>query len=191
MEHHVVKLVMLGDGGVGKSSIVKRKIRGVFVICEYNPTTEDTYRKLITVDREQVMLEIYDTFGLEEFTALRDVYIRDCEGFIIVYSVISPNSFEQVKEIYERIIEVKGLDCDHIPIIIAGNKIDLEKDREVTFEEGRELANKLGVDFMECSARNDIKINELFYRITFDVMVNLPPTKNDTPTPKTRGCLLC
>ncbi|KAL7714691.1 Uncharacterized protein QTN25_007779 [Entamoeba marina] len=156
MQHHVVKLIVLGGGGVGKSAIVRKKFR--------------IYRKLITVDREQVMLEIYDIAGTEQFKALLEIYIREGDGFIIVYSLIN---------------------CDHIPIIIAGNKIDLEEDREVTFEEGQELSNKLGVDFMECSAKRDIKINELFHVITFDVMVNLPYTKKDTLTSKTRGCLLC
>ncbi|KAL7712834.1 ras-related protein Rap-1b [Entamoeba marina] len=166
MQYREVKLVMLGGGGVGKSAIVIRKVQGVFM-REYDPYIEDSFRKVIDLNGEQVVLEILDTAGQEEYTALRDMYYRQGEGFIIVYSITS--------SIKKDIYRVKDIDDDdYVPIIIAGNKIDLEEERQVTTEEGEQLADEWGVDFIECSAKENINIDELFDTIASNVIGGSP-----------------
>ncbi|KAL7714692.1 Ras family GTPase RAS1 [Entamoeba marina] len=191
MQHHLVKLVVLGDGGVGKSSIVIRKTNEIFV-DEYDPTIEDSYRKLINVCGEQIMLDILDTAGQEEYIALRGQWTLEGDGFILVYSITDHSSFEEVKEYHKRLYRIKDFDVGQfLPIIVVGNKIDLENERQISFEEGQQLADEWNVDFIECSAKEDINVNELFEIITLSVIENLPSFKRNIPTLESRSCLLC
>ncbi|KAL7712833.1 ras-related protein Rap-1b [Entamoeba marina] len=190
MQTREAKLVVLGGGGVGKSSIIIRAVQGIF-LTGYDPYIDDSFRKVIDLDGEPVMLEILDTAGQEEFTALRDLYYRQGEGFIIVYSITSHNSFEEVSQIQEQIYRVKDIsEGGYVPIIIVGNKIDLEGDRQVTTEEGEQLADDYGVDFIECSAKENINIIEIFETITSNVISD-SLNENIKPISRTRGCLLC
>uniref|UniRef100_A0A8D2KI69 Small monomeric GTPase n=1 Tax=Urocitellus parryii TaxID=9999 RepID=A0A8D2KI69_UROPR len=80
------KLVVLGSGGVGKSALTVQFVQGIFVE-KYDPTVEDSYRKQVEVDAQQCMLEILDTAGTEQFTAMRDLYMKNGQGFALVYSI--------------------------------------------------------------------------------------------------------
>ncbi|KAL0481158.1 Ras-related protein Rap [Acrasis kona] len=148
MEH---RIVMLGSGGVGKSAISLMFIKGEFVE-RYDPTIEDAYRKAIQIDNERVNIDLLDTAGQEEFTALRDTYMRTGQGFIIVYSVIDPSSFHEADEIFAQLLRTK--DADRLPVVIAANKCDCVNDRSVTTKEGQMLAKKYGATYLEVSARN-------------------------------------
>merc|ERR1712054_160099 len=112
-------------------------------------------------DDQTCLLEILDTAGQEEFTALRDQWIRECEGFIIAYSITSSHSFQQVKVFKQQVVRVK--DDDNLPMMLVGNKCDLEDEREVTTEEGAALAEKLGCQFKEASAKTRKNVEESFY----------------------------
>lgn len=102
-----------------------------------------------------------DTAGQEEFTALRDQWIRECEGFIIVYSITSTHSFHQVRTFKQQVVRVK--DEDNLPMMLVGNKCDLEEEREVPTEEGVALAEKLSCQFKEASAKTRKNVEESFY----------------------------
>jgi len=154
------KICCLGDGGVGKTALTIRLCSNHFVE-EYDPTIEDSYRKQVVIDDQTCLLEILDTAGQEEFTALRDQWIRECEGFIIAYSITSSHSFQQVKVFKQQVVRVK--DDDNLPMMLVGNKCDLEDEREVTTEEGAALAEKLGCQFKEASAKSRKNVEESFY----------------------------
>ncbi|KAL7721180.1 Ras family GTPase RAS1 [Entamoeba marina] len=189
MQQQGLRLIVLGGGGVGKSSIVIREVQNVFVEI-YDPTIEDSYRKLMVINDERVILDILDTAGAEEYPPLRDQYIWQSEGFIIVYSITRHVSFEEVSIFYDQFLKVKGKDTN-APIIIAGNKIDLENERQVTTEEGQQLADELGVDFIECSAKEDINIDELFETIALSVIECSAKKERGLKPERKRGCLLC
>ncbi|CAG8531742.1 6485_t:CDS:2 [Paraglomus brasilianum] len=121
------KLVVLGDGGVGKT---------------YDPTIEDSYRKQVVIDEQPCVLEVLDTAGQEEYTALRDQWIRDGEGFLLVYSISSRSTFERVERFRDQITRVK--DSESVPLMLVGNKCDKITEREVSREEGQNMAKKLG-----------------------------------------------
>merc|ERR1712125_16110 len=153
---------MLGGGGVGKSAITIQFVQNKFV-NEYDPTIENSYRRQFTVNDEEIVLDILDTAGQEEFAAIRDSHIREGLGFIIVYSVTSKESFKEVNDFRERVLKVK--DKDSYPMLLLGNKCDLTKDRVITTEEGEEAAIKMNIPFKECSAKNRINIEESFQEI--------------------------
>ncbi|KAM9999662.1 hypothetical protein ACTFIZ_008139 [Dictyostelium cf. discoideum] len=157
--NNVISLCIMGDGGVGKTAVTIQFISNHFVYY-YDPTIEDSYRKQCLVDDQVYMLDILDTAGQDELTAMRDQWIRSCEGFVLVYSVTSRSSFDQIQFFREQIIRV--LDSDDVPIMMIGNKIDLDDERQVTFQEGKDLARCLGMSFMEVSAKNRTNVEEVF-----------------------------
>jgi len=141
----VYKLVMLGDGGVGKTAITIRFVSDRFV-HEYDPTVEDAYKKEHQIDGKEVTVEIVDTAGQEEYTSgLQDKFIRGGEGFILVYSITSRSSLNRVKEIRNKIAWTK--DSEDVAMILVGNKSDLVKERQVPAQEGKEVAQEFGCPF--------------------------------------------
>eukprot|EP01120_Amphizonella_sp_Union-15-10_P015701 TRINITY_DN8122_c0_g2_i1.p1 TRINITY_DN8122_c0_g2~~TRINITY_DN8122_c0_g2_i1.p1 ORF type:complete len:143 (-),score=11.19 TRINITY_DN8122_c0_g2_i1:256-642(-) len=114
----------MGDGAVGKSCLTIQFCQNHFV-PDYDPTIENMYRKQINVDSTTVSLEILDTAGQEEYSAMRDQYIQAGQGFLIVYAVNNPKSFQKLNIFREAIFQVK--DAESFPIVLVGNKIDLEK----------------------------------------------------------------
>ncbi|KAG5419092.1 RAS1 [Candida metapsilosis] len=154
------KLVVVGGGGVGKSALTIQLIQSHFV-DEYDPTIEDSYRKQCTIDGEQVLLDVLDTAGQEEYSAMREQYMRTGEGFLLVYSINSKNSLEELQTFYEQILRVK--DSDQVPVLVVGNKCDLEMERQVSYEEGQALANSFNCPFLETSAKLRINVEEAFF----------------------------
>ncbi|CAJ1084619.1 hypothetical protein ANANG_G00215510 [Xyrichtys novacula] len=120
------KLVVLGSGGVGKSALTVQFVQGIFVE-KYDPTIEDSYRKQVEVDGQQCMLEILDTAGTEQFTAMRDLYMKNGQGFALVYSITAQSTFNDLQDLREQILRVK--DTEDVPMILVGNKCDLEDER--------------------------------------------------------------
>lgn len=102
------KVVVLGSGGVGKSALTVQFVTGTF-IEKYDPTIEDFYRKEIEVDSSPSVLEILDTAGTEQFASMRDLYIKNGQGFILVYSLVNQQSFQDIKPMRDQIIRVKRL----------------------------------------------------------------------------------
>jgi len=145
------KLVLLGAGAVGKSAITLRMVSNDFR-QDYDPTIEDSYTCSVMVDGTTAVLDILDTAGQEQFSTLLDHWIRDAEGFLLVYSIQSYVSFEHAKKLYDKIAHNK--EDSPINLILLGNKCDLpDQDRAVRYEDGKEYANELGCPFFECSAK--------------------------------------
>ncbi|PAA85765.1 hypothetical protein BOX15_Mlig023552g2 [Macrostomum lignano] len=163
------KLVVLGSGGVGKSALTVQFVQGVFVE-KYDPTIEDSYRKQVEIDSSQCMLEILDTAGTEQFTAMRDLYMKNGQGFLLVYSITSQSSFNDLAELREQILRVK--DSDNVPIIVVGNKCDLEDERTVGKERGHSLARQWNCAFLETSAKAKLNVQEVFFDLVHQINSN-------------------
>eukprot|EP01087_Luapelamoeba_hula_P017479 TRINITY_DN550_c0_g1_i1.p1 TRINITY_DN550_c0_g1~~TRINITY_DN550_c0_g1_i1.p1 ORF type:complete len:194 (-),score=36.67 TRINITY_DN550_c0_g1_i1:308-889(-) len=157
------RFVVVGAGGVGKSAVTVRFIQGNFVE-KYDPTIEDSYIKQVEVDGVACVLDIMDTAGQEEYRALRDSYMKNGQGFVLVYSVTSPTSHDHAAKIQKQILRIKE-DTPDIPIMLVANKIDLEEERAVTTEEGKAMAKDLGCGYIESSAKTNHNINEIFDRL--------------------------
>ncbi|CAF0786645.1 unnamed protein product [Brachionus calyciflorus] len=154
------KIIILGPGGVGKSALTQRFISGNFIEA-YDPTIEDCYLKTVKYKNKEYKLEILDTAGTDQFTSLRDVYINSGDAFVVVYSIDSISSFNDIQSIIDQICTIK--ESDPSPLIIVGNKCDLDEDREISEEMGEMLANSSRCSFIETSAKLDLNIKEIFY----------------------------
>merc|ERR1712048_925904 len=93
------KITVLGSGGVGKSALTIRLITGTYE-ANYDPTIEDSYRKQVQIDGKPALLDILDTAGQEEYAALQDQWIREGDGFLIVYSITASNSLEEAEALW-------------------------------------------------------------------------------------------
>ena len=160
------KLVIVGGGGVGKSALTIQLIQNHF-IDEYDPTIEDSYRKQVTIDEETCLLDILDTAGQEEYSAMRDQYMRTGQGFLCVYAITSRSSFDEINAFREQILRVK--DADTVPMVLVGNKADLEAERQVTKVEGQDLAKSYGCAFFESSAKTRVNVEEGFYQLVREI----------------------
>ncbi|GAC97298.1 hypothetical protein PHSY_004883 [Pseudozyma hubeiensis SY62] len=160
------KLVVVGGGGVGKSALTIQFIQSHFV-DEYDPTIEDSYRKQCVIDEEVALLDVLDTAGQEEYSAMREQYMRTGEGFLLVYSITSRNSFDEISTFHQQILRVK--DKDSFPVIVVANKCDLEYERQVGSHEGRELAKHFGCRFIETSAKQRINVDEAFSNLVREI----------------------
>ncbi|EDO39171.1 predicted protein [Nematostella vectensis] len=171
------KLVVVGGGGVGKSALTIQFIQSHFV-SDYDPTIEDSYRKQCVIDERVAHLDILDTAGQEEFSAMREQYMRSGEGFLLVFSVTDRSSFEEINKFYNQILRVK--DRTEFPMIICGNKSDLEYERTVSTAEGQELARQLRIQYLETSAKQRTNVDQAFHDLVrairrFTVATEAPP----------------
>ncbi|UNI24607.1 RAS2 protein [Purpureocillium takamizusanense] len=172
------KLVVLGHPGSGKTAMVTQFCLNHFVET-YDPTIEDSYRKQVVVDGQPCMIEVLDTAGHEEYTALRDQWIRDAEGFIIEYSISSRRAFKEVRRFHTQVMRVKGMQSAISsisrseglpedlppPVVLVGNKCDKITEREVSTKEGYDLAREMECEFVKCSAKNSINDEKTFYDV--------------------------
>ncbi|XP_040976445.1 ras-related protein Rap-1b isoform X3 [Aquila chrysaetos chrysaetos] len=118
------------------------------------------HEKQVEVDAQQCMLEILDTAGTEQFTAMRDLYMKNGQGFALVYSITAQSTFNDLQDLREQILRVK--DTDDVPMILVGNKCDLEDERVVGKEQGQNLARQWNnCAFLESSAKSKINVNEV------------------------------
>merc|ERR1712061_571064 len=169
------KIVVLGSGGVGKSALTVQFVQGIFVE-KYDPTIEDSYRKQVEVDGQQCMLEILDTAGTEQFTAMRDLYMKNGQGFVLVYSITAQSTFNDLQDLREQILRVK--DTDDVPMVLVGNKCDLEDERVVGKDQGLNLARQFNnCSFMETSAKAKIGVKDIFFDLVRQINKKAPAKK--------------
>jgi len=178
------KLVVLGSGGVGKSALTVQFVQGIFVE-KYDPTIEDSYRKQVEIDGQQCMLEILDTAGTEQFTAMRDLYMKNGQGFVLVYSIIAQSPFNDLPDLRDQILRVK--DKDEVPMVLVGNKCDLTDQRVISTEQGEELAKKFSCAFLEASAKTRTNVDLIFNTLIRQIN-KLNPIKDGGK--KKKGCVL-
>ena len=191
-EDNEYKLVVVGGGGVGKSALTIQFIQHKFM-TEYDPTIEDSYRKQATIDSKTCFLDILDTAGQEEYSALRDQYMRSGQGFLLVFSIIERQSFEEIRNYYEQILRVK--DRDEFPMVLAGNKCDLEDKRLVSTLEGRNRGQEWGIPFFETSAKVPVNVDEVFHQLVREIRKEIAAneqenSKKKKKKKKKKGCII-
>jgi len=162
------QLVVLGGGGVGKSAVTVQFTSFHFVEL-YDPTIEDTYTKSTLIDGEPTVLSILDTAGQEEYVGMRDEKLEKGEGFLLIYSILDRVSFQELFPIKEQISRVR--DFEKVPMVLVGNKADLDQERRISFEEGEELARTFNVPFFEVSAKSRLNIENAFFQLVREIKI--------------------
>uniref|UniRef100_A0A915PQ89 Anaphase-promoting complex subunit 5 n=1 Tax=Setaria digitata TaxID=48799 RepID=A0A915PQ89_9BILA len=184
------KLVVIGEGGVGKSSLTIQFFQKHFVDY-YDPTIEDQYIIHAEVDGQWVIMDgcfsVLDTAGQEEFSAMREQYMRNGRGFLLVYSVTDVRSFEEAPKLFDQVLRVK--DKTEYPVLLVANKIDLVNQRKVTEQQGRELADRLKVPYIETSAKDPpVNVDAAFHELVR--IVKSFPNDEDSDTKKQVGVVM-
>ena len=160
-------IAVVGGGAVGKSAFTIQFIQQIY--CdEYDPTIEDQHRKQVVIDDECALLDILDTAGQEEFSAMRDQYIRSAEGFLLVFSLTSRSSFEEAKAIYNQILRVNE-EKDNVPVVLIGNKCDLIDERQIQRNEIEKFTEMAGIKYFEGSAKQRIQVDQSFYEVVREI----------------------
>jgi len=154
------KVLVLGESGVGKTSIIRRFTEEQYQESYISTIGIDSRSKVVNIGDENVRLQIWDTAGQERFRTLTSAYYRGAMGIILVYDVTSEYSFSSITNWLETIVQNES---KNVCKLLVGNKIDCEEDYKViSTEKGKERADDTGLQFFETSAKTGDKINEVF-----------------------------
>lgn len=151
-----IKIITLGNSGVGKTSFVMRYIGNIYDDYQLSTNGFEIQTKHVKRNGKIYQIDFYDTAGQETYKSIASSFIKNANGIILMYDISNKKSFDEINEWMNDIINIKGAD---FPIILIGNKCDLEN-REVEFEEGENFANENGLKFMETSNKNNTNIEE-------------------------------
>ena len=191
LNENVYKLLLLGDSTVGKTC---------FLIKYTDQSFQDIHMATIGLDyrvktmklknNKEVKIQIWDTAGQDRFRAITKNYYKGSHGIILIYDITNRRTFENVQQWISQIREETS---QNVVIYLIGNKIDMKEERKVSTEEGKKLADELGLPFMETSAKEGININVVFDDIVErvdKVFGNMPkaPKKNKLYKPKKSKC---
>ena len=180
------KIAVMGGGGVGKSAITVKFVQDIF-IDKYDPTIEDSYRKQVSIAGYPYIAEILDTAGTEQFTAMRDLYIKNAEGILLVFSLISHASLKDMENLKAHIDKIHEVP---VPIVICANKCDMTT--EVVFEHSDydEISNKYGGPIYDTSAKSGIGINDAFIALLSKVLDNRKALQGKDGKKKKKKCIV-
>lgn len=153
------KVAVVGSRSVGKSSMTVRFVEDHFVESYY-PTIENQFSKTVEYNGQEYAIEILDTAGQDEFSMMSDKHLIGVHGYLLVYSVTSRQSFELVEVIRDKILNAIG--NENVPLVLVGNKSDLEYQRQVDQSEGLALAQRFGCTFRELSVKENVNVNSAF-----------------------------
>ncbi|VDM66193.1 unnamed protein product [Strongylus vulgaris] len=143
----------------------------------YDPTIEDQYIQHCEVDGNWVIMDVLDTAGQEEFSAMREQYMRNGRGFLLVYSVTERKSLDEAVKLYRQVLRVK--DRAEYPVLLVANKIDLTNQRVVTEAEGRSLAASLKLPYIETSAKDPpVNVDNAFHELV-RIVKSFPSDEDD------------
>lgn len=160
------KVILIGDSGVGKTNILSRYIYNEFKSDSKSTIGVEFTSKRIKINNTSIKVQIWDTAGHERYRAITNTYYKGSNGCFIVYDITNMQSFENIDKWYTDIEKTAN---DAISIVIVGNKCDLENERKVPIEMGKEKAKELGACFFETSALSNINIENIFIEIITNI----------------------
>ena len=144
------KIVFIGDSGVGKTNLLFRLSKDKFLIDSKPTVGVDFFNKTVKHQGKYIRIQVWDTAGQERYKSFVSAYFKECRGIFLVYDITSKESFLNLSKWMTLMLNQTKL--SEVPVIIIGNKNDLENKREVSTEEGKDFARKHGMKFIETSA---------------------------------------
>ena len=171
-----VKIMIIGETKVGKTSLISKYCHNEFSDGQYLSTIGIDFQiKYLTIRSKKVRVQIWDTAGEERFRNISKNYFQSSDGFLVVYDITDKSSFDTMDYWIE---EIKSNSQEHSKMILVGNKCDLEDERQIKNEDGKEYAKKKEIKFFEVSAKNGTNLNEVFETIVKDILKNYSPSEN-------------
>jgi Ras-related protein Rab-1A len=176
---YLFKILLIGNSGVGKSSLLLRFADDTFT-DNFMPTIGVDFKiRTLEVDGKTIKLQIWDTAGQERFKTITSSYYKGAHGIIVTYDVTDKESY---KNIDTWMNEVEKHASDNVSRILVGNKCDLEDSRQVSTDEGKELADTYNIRFVETSAKDSKNVEEAFTLMTKEIKSRVVHTEARKPS---------
>jgi len=176
----LIKLLLIGDSGVGKSCLLLRFSDDTFTPSFITTIGIDFKIRTIELDGKRIKLQIWDTAGQERFRTITTAYYRGAMGILLVYDVTDEKSFLNIKN-WIRNIEQHA--TDSVDKMLIGNKCDMVDKKVIDTARGKALADEYGIKFLETSAKNSINVEEAFISLVKDIKKRLDETQKQQPPP--------
>ncbi|XP_065331999.1 ras-related protein Rab-3 isoform X1 [Cloeon dipterum] len=159
---YMFKLLIIGNSSVGKTSFLFRYADDSFTSAFVSTVGIDFKVKTVFRHDKRVKLQIWDTAGQERYRTITTAYYRGAMGFILMYDITNEESFNSVQD---WVTQIKTYSWDNAQVILVGNKCDMEDERVISYERGKQLAEQLGIEFFETSAKENINVKAVFERL--------------------------
>lgn len=174
---YLFKLLIIGDSGVGKSSLMNRFSDNVFSESYINTIGVDFKIRTIEVNGKMIKLQIWDTAGQERFRTIVSSYYRGAHGIMIVFDITDKDSFNNVRMWTE---EIRKYAIDNVKTILIGNKADFESKRQVEYSEAKEYADSMNMTYFETSAKTALNVEKSFFELATLLINNVVINTNKT-----------
>ncbi|RIA92777.1 rab GTPase [Glomus cerebriforme] len=170
---YLIKLLLIGDSGVGKSCLLLRFSDDSFTPSFITTIGIDFKIRTIELDGKRIKLQIWDTAGQERFRTITTAYYRGAMGILLVYDVTDERSFKNIRNWFSNIEQHAS---EGVNKILIGNKCDWVEKKAITKEQGQALADEFGIKFLETSAKANINVEEAFFTLARDIKKRLIDT---------------
>ncbi|XP_002732916.1 ras-related protein Rab-23-like [Saccoglossus kowalevskii] len=178
-----IKVVVVGNGAVGKSSMIQRYCKGIFTKDYKKTIGVDFLERQIEISGEEVRLMLWDTAGQEEFDAITKSYYRGAQACVLAFSTVDRASFDAVESWKKKVEDEVG----NIPMVLVQNKIDLVDNALIDHEEADALAKKLKLRFYRTSVKEDLNVNDVFRYLSDRYLARIQNCEaEETPVQQTR-----
>jgi Ras-related protein Rab-8A len=174
----LIKLLLIGDSGVGKSCLLLRFCEDQFTPSFITTIGIDFKIRTIDLDGKKVKLQVWDTAGQERFKTITTAYYRGAMGILLVYDVCDEKSFNNIRSWYSNVQQHAS---ENVVLILVGNKSDMVDKRVISTEQGKALADELGIPFIESSAKTTDNVEETFFSLARRVKENVYSDTADKP----------
>uniref|UniRef100_A0A3P9HJ01 small monomeric GTPase n=2 Tax=Oryzias TaxID=8089 RepID=A0A3P9HJ01_ORYLA len=177
---YMFKLLIIGNSSVGKTSFLFRFADDSFTSAFVSTVGIDFKVKTIYRNNKRVKLQIWDTAGQERYRTITTAYYRGAMGFLLMYDITSQESFCAVQD---WATQIKTYSWDSAQVVLVGNKLDLEEDRQVPRQDGQRVATELGFQFFEASAKDNINVKQVFDRLVDVICEKMNQSFNGDASP--------
>ena len=174
-EDYKIKIIVVGDSGVGKTNLINRFASDKFDTNSKATIGVEFVYKTLKINKEVIKVEVWDTAGQERYRAITSSYYKGAKGAIIVYDITNEDSFNNVDSWMNEVTKKGKTDMQ---FLLVGNKKDLVNDRKVTEQKGIDKAKELNMNLFEASALEKTNVNEAFNYLMKEIYLNIRREKN-------------